>query len=101
MSTHLVLCAASMMDFIPDAHTLLTVVAGVEMGSPAPRRACRVGACPSPACNTFPMYTSFTSSAGIPACSIAPLIAMEPSFVAGTVESFLCMTPLGSVQHSR
>lgn len=39
---------------------------------PAPRRACRVGACPSPACSTLPMYTSFTSSSGIPADQTFP-----------------------------
>ena len=31
---------------LPDAHTLLIVVQGVEMGSPAPKAACLVGACP-------------------------------------------------------
>ena len=32
------LCAANMTDFIPDAHTLLMVVQGVEIGKPLARK---------------------------------------------------------------
>ena len=39
--------------FIPDAHTLLIVVHGVEIGRPAPRAAWRAGACPKPAYDIF------------------------------------------------
>ena len=52
------LCAAIITAFIPEAHTLLIVVQGVEIGSPAPRVACLAGACPEPADTTLPMYTS-------------------------------------------
>ena len=41
--------APSIIDFIPDAHTLLIVVHGVDIGRPAPRAAWRAGACPKPA----------------------------------------------------
>src|SRR5438067_9230129 len=35
--------------------TLLIVSAGVSIGSPAPTAAWRAGACPAPACSTWPM----------------------------------------------
>ena len=41
----------------PLAQTLLTVVQGMESGSPAPRAAWRAGACPNPDWRTQPMYT--------------------------------------------
>ena len=41
--------APSIIAFIPDAHTLLIVVHGVDIGRPAPRAAWRAGACPKPA----------------------------------------------------
>ena len=45
-------CAvASVIALSPLAHTLLTVVQGTVLGSPAPRAACRAGACPRPACS--------------------------------------------------
>ena len=34
------------MDFIPEAHTLLIVVASVDSKHPAPNAACLAGACP-------------------------------------------------------
>jgi len=36
------------------------VVHGTEFGMPAKSEACRAGACPTPACTTFPMNTSST-----------------------------------------
>ncbi len=41
----------------PDRHTLLTVVAGVDMGMPALTAAWRAVICPAPACSTWPMNT--------------------------------------------
>ncbi len=40
-----ILCVASMTAFMPDAHTLLTVEQTVVGGRPAPKAACRAGAC--------------------------------------------------------
>ena len=40
-----ILCVASMIAFMPDAHTLLTVEQTVVGGRPAPKAACRAGAC--------------------------------------------------------
>ena len=45
--------APSIIAFIPEAHTLLIVVHGVEIGRPAPRAAWRAGACPKPAYDIF------------------------------------------------
>ena len=39
------LCAPSMTAFMPDAHTLFTVMHTTELGSPAPSAACLAGAC--------------------------------------------------------
>lgn len=47
--------------FIPDAHTLLTVVQTTEVGMPAPNAACLAGACPKFALRTFPKNNSCTS----------------------------------------
>ena len=44
--------ALSMIAFMPEAQTLLTVVDGVDFGSPANKAACLAGACPRPACKT-------------------------------------------------
>ena len=38
------LCAANMIDFAPEEHTLLTVVHGTEYGIPAAMADCRAGA---------------------------------------------------------
>ena len=82
-SPSMILCAPSIIAFIPLAQTLLTVVQFTFGGSPASIDACRAGACPRFACNTQPIKTSCTIVGSIPAFSIAPLIAMAPSFVAG------------------
>ena len=52
------LCAAVMIAFIPEPHTLLMVLAGVVFGRPPKMDACRAGAWPMPACSTQPMNTS-------------------------------------------
>ena len=43
--------------FRPDKHTLLMVRDGTFIPIPARTAACRAGACPAPACNTWPMIT--------------------------------------------
>ncbi len=42
---------------IEEAQTLFTVSDGTSIGIPAPTAACRAGACPAPACSTWPMIT--------------------------------------------
>ena len=63
---HMRLWAAIMTDFIPDAQTLLIVVQGVLCSRPANSAACRVGAWPSMAWHTLPMYTSWMALGSIP-----------------------------------
>jgi len=75
-------CAPRAMDFMPLAHTLLTVVQMTSFGSPAPFAACLAGACPRLACRTHPINTSWTCAALTPALSSAPLMAMAPRRVA-------------------
>src|SRR5690606_17933778 len=87
--------AAIMMAFMPLAHTLFTVVAGMFSGSPAAMEAWRAGAWPRLACSTQPMITSFTSCASTPDRSTAALMAVAPSSVAGTVESAPPKEPMG------
>ena len=62
---------------------MLIVSAGVSFGSPAPIAACRAGACPAPACSTWPIRTYSTSPGSIPARSSPARITIEPSSVAG------------------
>lgn len=62
---------------------------------PANFAACRAGACPTPACKTHPIYTSLTSFGLMPAFSKAPLMAMAPNWVAGTVEREPLKLPIG------
>lgn len=59
---HIRLWAAIIMDFMPEAQTLLMVVVGMEFGRPAPSAAWRVGACLKAAPITFPINTSPTSA---------------------------------------
>src|SRR6476659_2161581 len=68
----------SMVAFMPEPQTLLTVVAPVASGRPAPRAAWRAGAWPWPAGNTQPIRTSSMRSGLIPARSTAALITVEP-----------------------
>ena len=42
---------------IEEAQTLFTVSDGTSIGIPAPTAAWRAGACPAPACSTWPMIT--------------------------------------------
>src|SRR5690606_9633820 len=72
-------CAASMTALSPEPHTLLIVTAGMVAGSPPFTAARRAGACPAPACTTFPMMTSSTSAGSIPERSTAARTAMAPS----------------------
>ena len=57
-------CAASITALSPEPHTLLTVNAAIESGSPAFSAACRAGFCPTPAWITLPKITSSTWSSG-------------------------------------
>ena len=62
--------------FMPDAHTLLTVEQTVVGGRPAPKAACRAGACantPSVTCIAPQRETEeFTPSANQPDCADVP-----------------------------
>src|SRR2546423_14944753 len=57
-------CAASTTALRPEAQTLLTVTASTVGARPANMAACRAGDCPTPACRTFPKYTSVILEAG-------------------------------------
>src|SRR5512144_2430856 len=85
---------ASMIAFMPEPQTLLIVVQPADFGSPAASAAWRAGAWPRLAGSTQPMITSFTSSAGTPACSSAALIAVAPSTVVGTPVNWPSMEPI-------
>ena len=89
--------AASMIALRPEPQTRLIVVAGVVSGRPAVSAAWRAGACPAPACSTWPIRTSSTSAvAGSrPARSTAARIATAPSSVAGTPASAPPNLPIG------
>src|SRR3954464_8002227 len=86
---------ASMTAFMPEPHILLTVVAVVDFGKPAPRAAWRAGAWPWPAGSTQPKITSSISFAFTPACSTAALIAVAPRSGAATELNLPCMAPMG------
>lgn len=88
-------CDPIIMVFIPDEHTLLMVVQIVFVGRPPNMAACRAGAWPSPADTTFPMYTSSTSEAAIPARLTTASIAIPPNWVAESEESVLWKLPMG------
>ena len=70
---------ASMIDFMPEPHTLLMVVAPQESGIPEFLIACLAGACLRPAPTTFPKITSLISDFSMAACSMEALIAWAPS----------------------
>jgi hypothetical protein len=74
--------AANITAFIPEAHTLFTVVQGTLTGSPAFNAACLAGDCPRPAVSTQPIKTSSTSLGFIVVLPNAPFIAIAPSSVA-------------------
>src|SRR5579863_110987 len=74
----------SMVAFMPEPQTLLTVVQGTDFGTLAPREAWRAGAWPRPAGSTQPMITSLICSRWMPVSASAASIAAEPSWVALT-----------------
>src|SRR5688572_18931781 len=88
-------CAANMIDFMPDEQTLLMVVQGTELGRPAPSAACRAGDWPRLAERTFPISTSFTSSAVTFAAANAPAMALDPRAVADKPASEPPKLPIG------
>src|SRR5258706_9895233 len=67
---------------MPEPHILLTVVASMLLGSPAPRAACLAGAWPRPAGSTQPIRIWLIASGLTPARSTAALTAAAPSSVA-------------------
>ena len=87
--------AAKWMAFIPEEHTLLTVVQGTVSGMPAAMAACLAGACPIPAERTLPMKTSWMSGAESPAESMAAVMAAAPSCGAGTDDKAPRKDPIG------
>src|SRR6476620_6386525 len=80
----LIRSCASITAFMPDPQTLLIVVQPAEVGISAAMDAWRAGAWPRPAGSTQPMITSSTWSGAMPACAIAPVIAVAPSIGVGT-----------------
>src|SRR6266852_577333 len=87
--------AAIIAAFMPEPHILLMVVAGVDLSRPAPSAAWRAGACPWPAPRTLPKMRSSTSVGFTPACSMAALMAADPSCDAVTEPNLPCMEPMG------
>jgi hypothetical protein len=75
--------AASITALRPEPQTRLMVVALVVTGSPASSAAWRAGACPAPACRTWPISTSSIGvPSGSPDRSTAARIATPPSSTA-------------------
>src|SRR3990167_2267920 len=71
---------------MPEPQTLLMVVHGVLLETPAPKAACLAGAWPRPAGNTQPIMNSWIADGCNCARSITALITYEPNCVA--VQSF-------------
>lgn len=69
---------AKVMAFMPEAQTLLMVVASVVSGHPAPRATCLAGAWPNPAERTLPINTSSMSLGERPDRSMAARAATVP-----------------------
>src|SRR5271165_4314657 len=88
------LWAASIMAFMPEAQTLLIVVAGND-DKPANIAAWVAGACPKFADNTLPIYTSCMCSGFNPAFSIADFITMLPNVVAEIPAKLPPKLPIG------
>ena len=74
---------------------MLIVVQATVFGNPAKRAACLAGACPFPACTTFPIKTSSTKFGSKLILSKAPFMAMAPNLVAGTVDNDPIKLPIG------
>ena len=71
------------------------MVHGTFFGIPAPRAACRAGACPTPACTTFPIKTSLTKVGSKSILSKAPLIAATPRSTAVSEDKLPKKLPIG------
>src|SRR5688500_19324934 len=71
------------------------VTADVVAGMPAPISAWRAGACPEPPCTTWPISTSSTAAAAIPARAMASRITSAPSCGAVSGESPPRYRPMG------
>src|SRR5688572_6629853 len=82
MSPARIACAASITALRPEPHTLLTVKAPTESGTPPRRAAWRAGFCPSPAASTQPRITSSTAAGSTRARRRASATASPPSSVA-------------------
>ncbi len=85
----------SMAAFMPEPHTLLTVVQPTDRGNPAVIAAWRAGAWPRPAGSTQPRMSSCTVSALMPARWIAAFTATAPSCGAVQLESSPWKLPIG------
>ena len=85
----------SMIAFMPEPQTLLSVVAPAEVAMPAPMAAWRAGAWPRLPGSTQPIRTSLTSPPATPAWASAALIAVLPSTVAGTPVNWPSREPIG------
>eukprot|EP00166_Cyanidium_caldarium_P005066 ctg_5850.g689 len=81
---------------MPLAHTLLTVVQRTESGNAASSAACRAGACPQPACSTWPMKQSVMDSRSSRAArATAAWMASAPSRTADRCDSLPPKEPMG------
>ena len=78
--------APSTIVFMPEPHSMFTVVAVTSTGMPAPIAACRATFCPFPAASTQPRKTSSTWSGATPARLSASATTIVPS--AGAEVSF-------------
>ena len=94
-SPALIAWAASMTALSPEPQTLFTVIAGIVPGRPAWIAAWRAGAWPTPPWSTFPMITSSTSVASMPARRTASRITRAPSFGADSGASPPRYLPMG------
>ena len=91
----MMVCAAIIIAYLPEAQTLFTVVQGVSVDKPANSAACLAGAWPKLALTTLPIYTSCTWSGAIPARSTAALMAIEPNSIAVNADSEPLNAPTG------
>jgi len=87
--------AAIAIAFSPEPQSLLIVVAGTSIGSPARIAACRAGPCPTAAVRTIPMITSSTCAGAIPARRSASAITSVPNSIAVTSASAPPNDPIG------
>jgi hypothetical protein len=71
------------------------VLAETWQAMPAPRAACRAGFWPQPAVSTWPMITSSTAAASMPARATASRMAIAPSSAARSDDSAPMNFPIG------